>query len=66
MTSATIPVQMTPQADFQDLRKTLVLLPGVHRITIHPDRIEVEYDPEAIGLERIRQLIVHKGFALRS
>lgn len=65
MLTATVPIQLTPEADFEELRKTLVLLPGVQRLTIHPDRIEVRYDPEVTTLGRIRQLVAHKGFALR-
>lgn len=57
-------VHPTPHADFQDLRKTLVLLRGVHSAEILIDRIDVTCDAAETDLGRLRALIEHKGFAI--
>lgn len=62
MKTTSFPIRPTPAADFQDLRKTLVLVQGVHTVDIHPDHIDVTYDPGATDLARVRGLIEHKGY----
>lgn len=56
-------VHPTPHADFHDLRKTLVLLRGVHSAEILIDRIDVTCDAEP-DMAHLRALIEHKGFAI--
>lgn len=63
MKTTCFPIHPTQRADFQELRKTLVLVPGVHSVAIHPDRIDVTYEPAATDLGRVRGLIEHKGYA---
>lgn len=57
-------VHPTPHADFQDLRKTLILLHGVHSAEILSDRIDVTCDERDTDLGRLRTLIENKGFAV--
>lgn len=63
MKTTSFPIHPTEAADFQDLRKTLVLVRGIHTVEIHPDRIDVTYDPGTTDLARVRGLIEHKGYA---
>lgn len=63
MKTTSFSIHPTQSADFQDLRKTLVLLRGVHCVEIHPDHIDVAYDPAETDLGRVRGLIEHKGYA---
>lgn len=63
MKTTSYPIRPTLTADFQDLRKTLVLVRGVRCVEIHPDHIDVTYDPEETDLERVRGLIEHKGYS---
>jgi hypothetical protein len=59
-------VHPTPHADFQDLRKTLILLHGVHAAEILVDRIDVTCDVGETDMGHLRALIEHKGFAIDS
>lgn len=63
MNTTSIPIRPTEAADYQELRKTLVLVRGIHCIEFHPDHIDVTYDPQETDLERVRGLIEHKGYA---
>ncbi|HEY9856124.1 MAG TPA: hypothetical protein V6D05_10325 [Stenomitos sp.] len=63
MKTTSFPIHPTQHADFQDLRKTLVLVRGIHTVDIHPDHIDVTYDPAETDLGRVRGLIEHKGYA---
>lgn len=63
MKTTSFPIHPTAAADFQDLRKTLVLMPGIRCVEIHPDHIDVTYEPGATDLTRVRGLIEHKGYA---
>jgi len=63
MKTTSFPIHPTQSADFQDLRKTLVLMHGIHCVEIHPDHIDVTYDPAQTDLGRVRGLIEHKGYA---
>lgn len=62
MQTVTFRIRPTPASDFQDLRRTLVLVGGVHSAEIQPDRIGVTFDPGRTDLARVRALIEHKGF----
>ncbi len=62
MKTTSFPIHPTAAADFQDLRKTLVLVPGIRCVEIYPDRIDVSYEPDATDLVRVRGLIEHKGY----
>lgn len=63
MKTTSFPIHPTASADFQDLRKTLVLVRGIRCVEIHPDHIDVTYDPAETDLGRVRGLIEHKGYA---
>lgn len=63
MKITSFPIRPTPAANYEDLRKTLVLVRGVRCVEFHPDHIDVSYDPAVTDLARVRGLIEHKGYA---
>lgn len=62
MAIATFRIRPGPQANFQDLRKTLILLPGIHCAEIQPEALSITFDPQHADLARVEALIRHAGF----
>lgn len=60
---ASFRIHATAHADFPGLRKTLILVHGVHGATFEPERIRVTFDPDQTDLDRVRGVIAEQGYA---
>jgi hypothetical protein len=59
---ARFPIHPTARADFKNLQRTLILVPGLHAATLEQDQVSITFDPEVTDLEQVRRVIRTQGY----